>query len=70
MKNFRGSTLAAGVGTPESAPHELRRSSFHFFYFDFKHRNYSPFAATTIPPFTIFQKERHEFLGKMAKSLK
>ena len=27
MKNFRGSALAAGVGTPESVPHELLRSS-------------------------------------------
>ena len=38
MKNFRGSALAAGVGTPESAPHELLGSSLRF-YFDFKHRN-------------------------------
>ena len=38
MKNFRGSALAAGVGTPESAPHELLGSSLHF-YLRFKHRN-------------------------------
>ena len=38
MKNFRGSALAAGVGTPESAPHELPRSSLHF-YLGFKHRD-------------------------------
>ena len=38
MKNFRGSALAAGVGTPESAPHELQGSSLHF-YLRFKHRN-------------------------------
>ena len=30
MKNFRGSALAAGVGTPESAPHELLGSSLIF----------------------------------------
>ena len=39
MKNFRGSALAAGVGTPESAPHELLGSSLHF-YLRFKHRNF------------------------------
>ena len=38
MKNFRGSALAAGVGTPESAPHELLGSSLRF-YLVFKHRN-------------------------------
>ena len=38
MKNFRGSALAAGVGTPESVPHELQGSSLHF-YLRFKHRN-------------------------------
>ena len=38
MKNFRGSALAAGVGTPESGPHELQESSLHF-YLRFKHRN-------------------------------
>ena len=38
MKNFRGSALAAGVGTPASAPHELPRSSLHF-YLGFKHRD-------------------------------
>jgi len=38
MKNFRGAALAAGVGTPESAPHELQGSSLHF-YSDYKHRN-------------------------------
>ena len=37
MKNFRGSALAAGVGTPESVPHELLRSSL--FYLGYKHRN-------------------------------
>ena len=39
MKNFRGSALAAGVGTPESAPHELLGSSLRF-YLGFKHRDY------------------------------
>lgn len=39
MKNFRGSALAAGVGTPESVPHELLGSSLRF-YLVFKHRNY------------------------------
>ena len=39
MKNFRGSALAAGVGTPESVPHELLGSSLHF-YLRFKHRNF------------------------------
>ena len=34
MKNFRGAALAAGVGTPESVPHESEQDSF-----DFKHRN-------------------------------
>ena len=43
MKNFRGSALAAGVGTPESAPHELLGSSLHF-YLRFKHRNCFIFA--------------------------
>jgi hypothetical protein len=38
MKNFRGSALAAGVGTPESAPHELLGSSLHF-YLGYKHRD-------------------------------
>ena len=38
MKNFRGSALAAGVGTPESVPHELLGSSLRF-YLVFKHRN-------------------------------
>lgn len=33
MKNFRGSALAAGVGTPESVPHELLGSSLHFIWF-------------------------------------
>ena len=39
MKNFRGSALAAGVGTPESAPHELHGSSLRF-YLVFKHRDF------------------------------
>ena len=39
MKNFRGSASAAGVGTPESAPHELLKSSLHF-YLAFKHRDF------------------------------
>ena len=39
MKNFRGSALAAGGGTPESVPHELLGSSLRF-YLVFKHRNY------------------------------
>ena len=38
MKNFRGSALAAGVGTPESVPHELLKSSLHF-YSGYKHRD-------------------------------
>ena len=38
MKNFRGSALAAGGGTPESVPHELLGSSLRF-YLVFKHRN-------------------------------
>ena len=38
MKNFRGSALAAGVGTPESVPHELLGSSLRF-YLVFKHRD-------------------------------
>ena len=32
MKNFRGSALAAVVGTPESAPHELLGSSLIFIW--------------------------------------
>ena len=32
MKNFRGSALAAGVGTPESAPHELLGSTLIFIW--------------------------------------
>ena len=33
MKNFRGSALAAGVGTPESAPHEPSgKLSLHFIW--------------------------------------
>ena len=51
MKNFRGSALAAGVGTPESAPHELRRSSLHF-YLGFKHRNWDNEVTENI----IYQK--------------
>ena len=39
MKNFRGSALAAGVGTPESVPHELLGSSLRF-YLVFKHRDF------------------------------
>ena len=45
MKNFRGSALAAGVGTPESVPHELLRSSLHF-YLGYKHRDYLKMAFT------------------------
>ena len=32
MKNFRGSALAAGVGTPESVPHEFLGISLHFIW--------------------------------------
>ena len=52
MKNFRGSALAAGVGTPESAPHELPRSSLHF-YLVFKHRDYFESGPTKVA-FKIF----------------
>ena len=45
MKNFRGSALAAGVGTPESVPYELLGSSLRF-YLVFKHRDYLPKQPT------------------------
>ncbi len=50
MKNFRGSALAAGVGTPESVPHELLGSSLHF-YLVFKHRNCFTIAKMNISIF-------------------
>ena len=46
MKNFRGAALAAGVGTPESVPHESEQDSF-----DFKHRN----SRTVLPSFRPFR---------------
>ena len=49
MKNFRGSALAAGVGTPESVPHELLGSSLRF-YLVFKHRNCFPFSIVVPLP--------------------
>ena len=48
MKNFRGSALAAGVGTTESAPHELLGSSLRF-YLVFKHRNFYEVSSVKIP---------------------
>lgn len=49
MKNFRGSALAAGVGTPESVPHELLGSSLRF-YLVFKHRDCFQVDDTIVDP--------------------
>lgn len=46
MNNFLGSALAAGDGTPEIVPHELRSCSLNF-YLRFKHRN--PFTQGFVP---------------------
>ena len=58
MKNFRGSALAAGVGTPESVPHELLGSSLRF-YLVFKHRNYINYSFMS--PVSHVSKDDREF---------
>ena len=61
MKNFRGSALAAGVGTPESAPHELLGSSLHF-YLGYKHRDCVSECSTsslTMLPVILNYAPRH-----------
>lgn len=52
MKNFQGSALAAGVGTPESVPHELLKSSLHF-YLGYKHRDSSCNPVNYIDPYGL-----------------
>ena len=61
MKNFRGSALAAGVGTPESVPHELLGSSLRF-YLVFKHRDCFVIYIHIQTGPKIFQKISSDFI--------
>lgn len=58
MKNFRGSALAAGVGTPESVPHELLKSSLHF-YLGYKHRDWFCVAMAIVTAFNYDVGEKY-----------
>ena len=62
MKNFRGSALAAGGGTPESVPYELLGSSLRF-YLVFKHRDYLTEAVDWSHPFLLSVHQIYVFIS-------